>query len=123
MFFLDTNLIIRFVTQDNADQASRAGRVFHQLETSAITATTSESVIVEAVQVLSSKTLYRLPRAAIETILSKIITLPGLNLADRPTILLALALYVAHMERLQVTTILSFDRDFDRIPGITRQEP
>jgi hypothetical protein len=50
-------------------------------------------VIVEAVQVLSSKTLYRLPRAEIETILAKIIALPGLNLAERPTILRALALH------------------------------
>jgi predicted nucleic acid-binding protein len=33
------------------------------------------------------------------------------------------ALSVAQTERAKVTTILSFDRDFDRVPGITRQGP
>ena len=33
------------------------------------------------------------------------------------------ALSVAHMERLKITTIVSFDRDFDRFPTIARQEP
>ena len=33
------------------------------------------------------------------------------------------ALSIAHMETLGITTILSFDRDFDRFPSISREEP
>ena len=33
------------------------------------------------------------------------------------------ALIAAHMERTGVKTIVSFDRDFDRIPGVVRREP
>src|SRR5918911_570888 len=45
--FLDTNFIIRFLTKDNPDQAERAYRIFQQLETGALTATTCEGVLVE----------------------------------------------------------------------------
>jgi len=135
MSFLDTNLIIRFITQDNPDQAMRARVIFQQLETRTLIVRTSESVIVEAVQVLSSKALYHLPRQEIKAALTEIIALPGLQLVNKRTFLRALDLYasrnfdfvdalnVAHMERLHLRVILSFDRDFNRIPGITRQEP
>jgi predicted nucleic acid-binding protein len=33
------------------------------------------------------------------------------------------ALSVAQMERLKIEVIASFDHDFDRFPGIRRQEP
>jgi len=33
------------------------------------------------------------------------------------------ALLIAHMEHTGASTVVSFDRDFDRIPGITRREP
>lgn len=33
------------------------------------------------------------------------------------------ALHVAHMERLKITTIASFDADLDRFPSISRQAP
>jgi predicted nucleic acid-binding protein len=33
------------------------------------------------------------------------------------------ALGVAHMERLKLPAIASFDRDFDRFPHIRRHEP
>jgi predicted nucleic acid-binding protein len=33
------------------------------------------------------------------------------------------ALIVAHMQRDKSSVVLSFDRDFDRIPQITRREP
>src|SRR5918911_916017 len=109
--FLDTNLIIRYLTKENPDQAQRAYRIFQQLETGALTTTTCEGVIVEAVQVLSSKALYNLPRQEIRRHLSTILQLRGLKLANKRTYLRALDLYattnldfvdvliVAHMER------------------------
>ncbi len=133
--FLDTNLIIRFLTKDAPKQAEKARQVFVQLEAGTLTVTTSEAVIVEAVHILSSKVLYNVSRQEIRRHLRNIIILRGLKIANKKTYLRALDLYVstnidfvdalsvAHMERAKLTTILSFDRDFDKISSITRQEP
>lgn len=84
---------------------------------------------------LSSRALYNVPRADIQRLLSPLLRLRGLTLAHKRTYLRALELYVqypfldfvdalnvAHMERQGISAILSFDHDFDRIPGITRRE-
>ena len=134
MHFLDTNIIIRYLTQDNPQQAEKAYRIFQQLEAGTATATTCEGVIIEAVHILSSKALYTLPRQDIRTHLTTVITFRGLKLPNKRTCLRALDLYattnldfvdaliVAHMERAKINNLLSFDRVFDRLPNITRLE-
>ena len=64
-----------------------------------------------------------------------IISLQGLRLPDRRTVLRALDLYVAydfdledalivaHMERGAVRELYSYDRGFDQVPGVDRHEP
>lgn len=133
--FLDTNIILRYLTQDNPDQSRRAYNLLQQVETGALVVTTSEAVLVEVVYVLSSKTLYNFPRPDIQAHLSTVIALRGLKLPHKRTYLRALDIYattnldfvdalnVAHMERTQITTILTFDKDFDKVQGITRREP
>ena len=135
MEFLDTNIIIRYLTQDDPNQAQRALALLQQVEMGDLLVTTSEAVILEAVFVLSSKTLYNLPRALIQARLSDIITLRGLRLSHKKSYLRALDLYVstnldftdalnvAHMERAGISTIISFDQDYDRISSILRREP
>lgn len=135
MQFLDTNVILRYITQDSAEQAERAYRLFQQLQQGALKVTTSEAVIVECVQVLSSKVVYNLPRQDIRTHLSNVLALKGLTIPNKRSYLQALDLYastnidfvdalnVAHMQRAGITEILSFDRDFDRVPDVQRVEP
>ncbi len=133
--FLDTNLIIRYLTKDNTDQAARAYYVFQRLETGQLTVAMCEGVLIEAVQVLSSKRLYNVSRQDIRMHLSTIIQLQGVKIPNKRTYLRALDLYasttldfvdvliVAHMERTKVRSVLSFDQGFDSITGISRQEP
>ena len=133
--FVDTNVFIRHVTQDDPDQAARAYKFLKQIEEGTLEARTSESVVVEIVQVLSSKRLYALPPDEIRVNLVAILSMRGLRLENKRTILKALDLYassgidfvdalnVAHMQRLRIDTIISFDRDFDRIPDIRRRDP
>jgi predicted nucleic acid-binding protein len=133
--FVDTNVFIRYVTQDDPALAQRAAHVVEQLEAGIAMMTTSESVIVEVIQVLASKALYNLPRVDIERHLSFILSLSGLSVPHKDAHLRALELYaatnldyvdalnIAHMERLKIETIVSFDRDFDRISGVKRREP
>jgi predicted nucleic-acid-binding protein len=133
--FLDTNPIIRYATKDDPAQAERSRMLFEEVEQGARTITTSEAVIVEAVQVLESVRLYHWPRERIRDYLSTLLGLSGFRLPYKPVYVRALELYattkldfvdalnVAHMERGEIQTIVSFDTHYDRVPGITRHEP
>jgi len=135
--FLDTNIIIRYLTQDDPDKAARARQLLKQVEAGSVNLVTSESIVVEAVQVLSSKGLYNQPRAKVASDLATILSLPKLKLANKRTCLRALTLWanasssvdfvdalsVAQMEQQKISAIASFDQDFDRFPQIKRLEP
>lgn len=133
MNFLDTNIIIRYLTRDDPDQSTKARMLLEDIQTKRLTVTTCEGVIVEVVQVFSSKVLYNLPREQIKSHLFNILNLTGLKLPHKRTYLRALELYVlyrfldfvdalniAYMERQKISQIFTFDRDFDKIPGIKR---
>ncbi|MCG3776180.1 MAG: tRNA(fMet)-specific endonuclease VapC [Nitrospira sp.] len=135
MQFIDANVILRFITGDQAEMAARAYRLFESVRDGSTEVTICEAVVAECVHVLSSRINYNLPRSAIREHLMNILALEGLTLPNKPTYYEALdlfvahnidfvdALNVAHMNRLGITEILSFDRDFDRVPNITRVEP
>ena len=136
MEYLDTNVIIRFLTKDNPEQAARAGQVFREIDAGTRTVTTTEGVLVETVQVLSSKKLYALPREDIRRHLVNVLTLRGVKLPKRRIYLEALELYVRyphlsfvdalaaiHTGYSHLEAVLSFDQGFDRVPGVTRHEP
>ncbi len=134
--FLDTNVILRYLTQDQPGQAERARRLLEDAAAGRCRLLTCEGVVIELVQVLSSRQLYNLPRADIRMHLTRILSQRGLSLPHKQTYLRALELYatvprldfvdallVAHMERTGQSTLVSFDHDFDGLPGITRYEP
>lgn len=135
MDFLDTNIILRYLTRDHPEKAERCYQLLQRAKRRETDLVTTESVIAEVVFVLASKSHYRQSRQDIHGLLLPIIRLPGLKVPHRATMLRALDLYagtnldftdalsVAHMERLKVKTILSYDQDFDRISGVERQEP
>jgi predicted nucleic-acid-binding protein len=88
------------------------------------------------VYVLASRNLYNLSRDQIRAHLSAILSRRGLQLPYKRLYLRALDLYVAHpqrsfadalnvahLERLEASEIVSFDRGYDRVPGVMRQEP
>jgi predicted nucleic acid-binding protein len=133
--FLDTNVLIRYITQDNPDQGRLAHELIDRVRAGTQDVTTCEGVIVETVQVLSSPRLYNRSRAEIQAYLTAILNLPGFRSSDRTTYLRAMDLYastnldfvdvleVAHMEKDGIGVMISFDRGFDRLSGITRREP
>jgi predicted nucleic acid-binding protein len=135
--FLDTNIIIRYLTQDDPDKAARARQLLKQAEAGTVSLVISESIVVEVVQVLSSRVLYNQPRDQVASDLATILSLPKLKLANKRTCLRALTLWanaassvdfvdalsVAQMEQQRISTVASFDQDFDRFPQIKRLEP
>jgi predicted nucleic-acid-binding protein len=135
--YLDTTIIIRYLTQDDPDQAAQARGVLERARAGEVTLPVSEAVIVETVNVLSSRVTYNLPRPDIERHVTNILQLRGLRVPHRSTYLRALrlwveapavrdfvdALHVAHMERLGLREIVSFDADFDRFAQVVRRVP
>jgi predicted nucleic acid-binding protein len=135
---LDTNVIIRYLTEAPAgsDLAARAYAYLQELESGSASARLTEGVLVEAVQVLSSRNLYNRPRDEIERRLVAIINLHGVQLPNKRRYVRALGLYVAmpaldfvdallvaYAESETAPAVVSFDEDFDRVPGITRFAP
>lgn len=135
--FVDTNIFIRYLTQDEPRMAEAARVLLKRVEAGELSVVISESIVVEAVQVLSSKNLYNQTRQKVASDLTTILSLPKLKLADKRVCLRALVLWanasasidfvdalsVAQMEQQKITTIASFDADFDRFQQIRRQEP
>ncbi len=133
--FVDTNIFIRHLTQDHSSFSPACTALLIKAERNQVMVTTSESVVTEVVQVLSSPRLYQLPRSRISTLLTALLSLPGMKCPNRAVYLRALAIYasenidfpdcltVAHMEQGQLTELYSYDQDFDRFEMIYRHMP
>lgn len=130
MLFVDTNVFIAFLTNAPPDHGQQALDFFQSLATGEITAVTTEGVLVEMVQVLSSKRGYAYPRGDISREVSNLLQLRGLRIDQRDAHLRALARYAStnldYTDCLLIEyatesggSVVSFDRDFDRAqPGI-----
>ena len=133
--FIDANIFIRHLTQDNEVQSPACTELFKQAEANSIILTTSESVVTEVVQVLSSRRLYNFPHRQIQRVLTSLLSLSGMKLPSYSVYIRALGLYaqekidfpdcltVAHLEHGQLHELYSYDQDFDRFDRIRRIEP
>ena len=137
MRFLDTNVVLRYLTGDDPAKAQACYELFQRVQRGDEELFTTESVAAEVAYVLSSpRGPYRLGHAEIASRLHPILALRGVRMPRKQVCLRALdffarhdaldiedALALAHMERLGITEIVSYDRDFDDAPGVTRTEP
>lgn len=135
--FVDTDVIIRLLTGDDLIKQAKAFTLFEQVAQGVITLAAPDTVIADAVFVLSSPRLYNLPRHEVAALLTPLVRLPHFRVKNRHAVLAALALYgygplkldfgdamlVASMHQSNSQALYSFDTDFDKIPGIGRHEP
>lgn len=133
--FIDTDVIVRLLARDDPAKQAAAAELFEAIAAGTLTVTAPDTVIADAVYVLSSPRLYRLSRAQVSALLTPLVRLPGFRVANRRAVLRALDLYgttslgfgdaliVASMEQTGSQIVYSFDRHFDAVPGIVRQEP
>lgn len=131
--FLDTNVLLRHLRQDHPDHSPRATAYLDRVERGEQRVRITETVVFETVFTLES--FYRQPRPAIRESLLPLIDLVGILLPGKRLIGRAFDLYVstrfsfadayhaAFTERLRSRQIVSFDRGFDRVPGLQRIEP
>jgi len=106
---------------------------FERIEQGELRVRTTEVVIFETVYTLQK--LYKRPKVAIRDALLPLLELPGIVLPSKKRLREAFDLYitlnlpfpdayhVVIMKQLKLTQIVSFDREFDGVPGITRVEP
>lgn len=131
--FLDTNVILRHLLHDIPSQSERASHYIAEIEQGSRRVRVAETVILEAVFVLQRT--YKVPKQEIADALLTLLELPGLILPGKRLFRSAFAYYVnlnisfgdayhvALMHSLHIDEVISFDRDFDRVPGVSRQEP
>lgn len=139
MQYIDTNIIIRYITQDDPEKAKRVYALFQALDRGEETICITEAVITEVIFVLSSKRLYNLARPEIVKRLLPILLLKGVHIGCKPTdkTIYPQSLHVYQTTTLDITdaiiltkaqqeepsTVVSFDTDFDQFPEVTRREP
>lgn len=132
--FLDTNVILRYVLSDHPVQSAAARELFRRIEAGSMTVRLTDTVIFEAAYTLRRH--YRVPRPEIADSLLAILESPGVLLSGKSIYGEACSLWVANRslsfadcfhaicaKRQAGGVIISFDRGFDRIPGIDRREP
>ena len=130
--FVDTNIFVRHLVQDHPRLGAKATAILARIEVGELVARTTDTVIFETVFTLSS--VYKLSRPDLVASLLPLIELPGLVLPGKEAFRAAFDLFLTTnigfadcyhavlMQRLGLNEVLSFDRDFDRLPGITRRE-
>jgi predicted nucleic acid-binding protein len=134
--FVDTDVIIRLLTGDDLEKQSASLMLFEQIESGAMAAIAPITVIADATYVLTSRAIgYLLPRNEVADKLSVLVRIPNFQVQNRRAVLGALNLYgttnldfgdcfiIASMEQQGSQIVYSWDRGFDRIPGIERREP
>ena len=127
--FVDTNVIIRHLTGDPAEMATRAAS-YLRTETELLV---TDLVVAETVYVLES--FYEAPREQVAVALRSLIALASVKTVDSALLLRALEVYevdridfaeaylVASAESTGVNRIASFDRSIDRVRTVERVEP
>jgi len=128
---LDTNVLVRFLLDDDPMQSLCAVALMKRLEQGSDTADLEDVVLAETVWILQKG--YSVPRKEIARLLSMIVELPGVRCRSRRAVLEALGRFgatpcdivdclLAARARSRGLTVYSFDHDFERL-GCAREEP
>jgi predicted nucleic acid-binding protein len=131
--FLDTNVFLRHLLADIPEQSQKASAYFRDIEEGTKKAHISDIVVLEVVFTLERA--YKRTKAEIQSAVLPLLELPGILLPGKrkfreifmlyveKNISFADAYHAVSMQKLNLTEIVSFDRDFDKLPAIKRVEP
>lgn len=132
--FADTNLFLRYLTNDIPAQADLVESLLHRAVRGEIHLVTTSLVIAEIIWTLES--YYELDKKEIQTMVLAILNTDGLNVIDSELILQAIAHYAdknvdfidafnaAWMIKNDVSKVYTFDqKHFHRFEGISAESP
>ncbi|HHT9137055.1 MAG TPA: PIN domain-containing protein [Candidatus Wunengus sp. YC60] len=131
--FVDTNIFLRYLTKDDSSKYDKCKEVFRMAMEGKITLITSAMVIAELIWTLLSH--YKVSKADVIEMISIIVSTENLFIPDKDIIADALVLYsrknidyidaynAVYMKYYDCNLIYSYDRDFDAVEDIKREEP
>ena len=136
MPIVDTNVLVRFLAEDDLQQSARAYALVREIQDGRRSVILPEAVVAETVFVLANPKTYGLDRETIRRKLGFVLSLSRVKVHEKRTLLRALEIYVeapalsfidslcaAHARSIPDKTVLSFDRDFMNVDGIHWEEP
>jgi predicted nucleic-acid-binding protein len=132
--FVDTNLFVRYLTDDDAEKADRVEALLSEASEGRVRLVTADLVLVELIWVLESS--YDLKPGEIAPMIRSILATPGMEVINGALLAKALDDYevknvdivdgyiAALMEKLNITDVYSFDRThLSRLKSLKRIEP
>jgi uncharacterized protein len=131
--FLDTNILMRYFTNDDPVKAQSALTLLERVERGDERVITTPLVIFEVVFLLERS--YRIPKARVQDMVREVLALRDLRLTEKNICRRALDLFVQEnisypdaynaiwMQQKGITEVYSWDREFDRVPALTCIEP
>lgn len=131
--FIDTNIFLRYLTKDDPSKYERCRELFKKTVEGKVKLATSGIVIAELIWTLLS--YYKVPKTDVIEKISIIIATENLYIPDKNIIADALVLYsrknidyidaynAVFMKYNNCAEIYTYDKDFDFIGGIKREEP
>ncbi len=126
--YVDTNVLLRFITGTPPEDAEQVKRLFEAVDRGDIQLILDEIVVAEAVWVLTS--FYKFPRQEVRSVLQALIVHEGIIMEHKTDVLVALAFFAelnvdfedallaVHMGQSGTSSIVTFDRHFKRLPGV-----
>ena len=129
---IDTNVLIRFLTNDKSSKYKTLYSFFDSLEKGVFKVELKLIVLFQTAFVL--KSYYEVPKENISTSLITLLKFKGIQIKDKKIVMRTLELWqtnnieivdcylIACLENDEQNVIYSYDRDFDKHP-IQRKEP
>ncbi len=129
---LDTNVLLRFITGEPADQAAEVTKLMSAADAGQVKLAVLPMILAEAVFVLTG--FYEHSRREVADVLSHLISSPGFHSEEQERMLQALQLfgagkldfvdcYLAAASVRDGRTVVSFDRGLAKLGGNTVRKP
>lgn len=131
-FFIDTNVFLRFLLADNPTQSIKAKKIFEKAAKSKIKLITHSVIIAELIWTLYS--FYQQPKQKIIEKIKKLLLFEGLKIIDSEILNSAIIIFekysldfidafAAAWVKQNNLTLVTFDKDFDKIENFKCLKP
>lgn len=133
MIFIDTNIFLRYFEREDELVYRKIEKLFEEIVSGRISGISTSLVIAEVVWVLEK--ICNWDKMEICNNIELILNTPNIKFKERNILVKAIDLYreknidfidvynYSFMKSNGIDGIYSFDRDFDKLPDIERQEP
>jgi uncharacterized protein len=135
MQFIDTNIFLRFLTKDDPVKAAKCRQLLQSAAEGDLKLYTTDLVIAELIWVLQSPKTYNLSPAEIFEVTMPLLTIKNLYFPCKNVFPDIMDLFQTEkidyidaynsviMLGRNIDTIYSYDKHFDQLPDVIRQEP